>query len=148
MNYLLHPLARFCVALIFIISGAGKIFGFAQTAAMMGKLGFPMPDFFLTGAIALEIIGGLMLLFGYKTKIAALLLIIFMIPATLIFHTANLGDPAQTQLQMIQTLKNLAIIGALIKFFADGAGAFSLDNFFTQSPAQSKASSDVHLREA
>ena len=128
MSTVLHPLARFLVALIFIMSGVGKVFGFAQTAAMMEKVGFPAPSLFLVAAIAFEIIGGLLLLFGYKTRLGALLLITFLIPATLIFHAANLADASQTQMQVTQVLKNLAIIGALVKFFVDGAGAFALDN--------------------
>jgi putative oxidoreductase len=128
MNTILHPLARFLVALIFIMSGVGKIFGFAATAEMMEKVGFPAASLFLVGAIIFELVGGLMLLFGYKARFGASLLILFLIPATLIFHVSALGDPAKTQLEMIQVFKNLAILGALIKFWADGAGAFALDN--------------------
>ncbi len=128
MNTYLNPLARFLVALIFIMSGVGMVFGFVQTAAMMQGVGFPAPSLFLVGAILLEIVGGIFLLVGYKTRWASLALIVFLIPATLIFHAANLGDPAQTQMQMIQVLKNLAILGALLKFAADGAGAYSFDN--------------------
>lgn len=127
-THLLHPLARFLVALIFIMSGTGKLFGFAQTAAMMEGVGFPAPSFFLVGAILLEIIGGILLLVGYKARWASLALVVFLVPATLIFHAANLTDPTQGQQQMIEVLKNLAILGALVKFVADGAGAYALDN--------------------
>ena len=136
MNTVLHPLARVLVALIFIISGAGKLFGFAQVSEMMGQVGFPAPSLFLIGAIVFEIVGGLLILFGYKTRFAALLLIAFLIPATLIFHAANIGDPAQAQMQITEVLKNLAIMGALVKFWADGAGAFALDNSITAHLAQ------------
>ncbi len=127
-TYLLHPLARFLVALIFIMSGMGKLFGFTQTAAMMESVGFPAPSLFLVGAILLEIVGGVLLLVGYKARWASLALFVFLIPATLIFHAANLADPAQGQQQMIEVLKNLAILGALVKFAVDGAGAYALDN--------------------
>lgn len=128
MNTYLNPLARFLVALIFIMSGVGKLFGFTETAAMMEDVGFPAPTFFLVGAILLEIVGGVLLLVGYKARGASLALMVFLVPATLIFHAAHLADPAQAQMQMIQVLKNLAILGALLKFAADGAGAYSLDN--------------------
>ncbi len=124
MNSFLNPLARFCVSLIFLMSGFNKMTGFAGTSKYMASHGFPMPDLFLVGAIFLEFVGGLLLLFGFKTKIGALMLIIFLIPATLIFHVSGLPE----QSQMIATLKNIAILGALFKFLADGAGAFSLDN--------------------
>ncbi len=123
MNVILHPLSRFLVALIFLMSGVGKIFNFAGTSEGMAKVGFPMPDLFLVGAIVFELVGGLLLLIGYKARIAAVILIVFIIPATLIYHVPNMADRAE----MIAVLKNLAIIGALIKFLADGAGAFSVD---------------------
>lgn len=128
MNNILHPLARFLVAVIFLLSGVGKLFGFADTAQMMAGAGFPAPSVFLIGAIVLELIGGTLLLAGYKTRAAAIGLIVFIIPATIIFHASGIGDPVHGQEQMINTLKNLAIIGALIKFAADGAGAFAVDN--------------------
>lgn len=130
MKTIFHPSARFLVALIFLLSGVGKSFGFGATAAMMSAVGFPAPSVFLAGAIAIEIVAGAGLLLGFKTRYAAFALIVFLIPATLIFHVSNLSDPVQGQEQMINTLKNLAIIGALLKFAADGAGNFSLDNLF------------------
>ncbi|MDQ3712907.1 MAG: DoxX family protein [Acidobacteriota bacterium] len=130
MNNILHPLARFLVALIFLLSGIGKVFGFADTTQMMTDAGFPAPSFFLAGAIVLELVGGAFLLFGYKTRYAAVALMVFIIPATIIFHASGIGDPVHGQEQMINTLKNLAILGALLKFAADGAGAFAVDNFF------------------
>ena len=127
MKTYLHPLSRVLVALIFILSGIGKLAGFSATSAMMAGVGFPAASLFLAGAIALELGGGLALVAGYQTRWAALALAIFLIPATLVFHAAHLSDPAQGQQQMIEVLKNLAIMGGLLKFFLDGAGAFSLD---------------------
>jgi len=129
MNNILHPIARFLVAVIFLLSGVGKLFGFSDTVQMMAGVGFPAPSFFLTCAIAIEIIGGTLLLVGYKAHYAAVALVIFLIPATIIFHAANISDPVHGQEQMINMLKNLAIIGALIKFASDGAGAFAVDSF-------------------
>ena len=124
MNIVLHPLARFLVSLIFLMSGFNKIIGFAGTSKYMASYNFPAPDLFLVGAIFLEIVGGLLLLVGFKARIGALLLIVFLIPATIIFHVSGLPE----QSQMIATLKNLAILGALLKFLADGPGSFSLEN--------------------
>jgi len=131
MNNILHPSARFLVALIFLLSGAGKLFGFSDTAQMMGAAGFPAPSFFLVCAISIELVAGTLLLVGYKTRYAAVALVVFLVPATIIFHAAAIGDPVHGQEQMINTLKNLAILGALLKFAADGAGAFALENFKT-----------------
>jgi uncharacterized membrane protein YphA (DoxX/SURF4 family) len=102
----------------------------------MSAAGFPAPTFFLVGAILIETLAGTALLLGFKTRYAAWTLVVFLIPATIIFHVANIADPVQGQEQMVHTLKNLAIIGALLKFAADGAGAFALDNFFgKENPA-------------
>lgn len=148
-THLLHPLARFLVALIFIMSGAGKLFGFAQTAAMMEGVGFPAPGFFLVGAILLEIIGGILLLVGYKARWGAFALTVFLVPATLIFHAANIGDPAHGQEQFIHVLKNLAILGALLEFVADGAGAYALDNVLAARAGRtSTAETNNVVREA
>lgn len=128
MTTYLQPLSRALVALIFLLSGVGKIFGFTQTAAMMAGVGFPVASLFLVGAIVLEVGGGLSLLAGYRIRWGALALIVFLIPATGIFHVIPMlagGEGAQGQ--MIHALKNLAILGALVKFIADGAGAYSVD---------------------
>ena len=129
MNKLLSPISRILVSLIFVISGFGKVMNMDGTVAMMTANGFPASSvkFFLIAAIVLEMGCGLALLVGFKTKWASLGLIIFLIPATLIFHAAHLGDPAQTQMQAVEVLKNLAIMGGLVKFFIDGAGAVAVD---------------------
>ena len=124
MNKILHPLARLLVSAIFLSSGYGKITGFAGTSKYMASHNIPAPDLFLLGAIVFEVAGALMLLFGYRARLGAVLLVVFLIPVTLIFHVPGIPEASQ----MIATLKNLAILGALTKFIADGAGSFSIDN--------------------
>ena len=132
MKTILHPTARFLVSLIFILSGLGKMFAFGATAAKMSAAGFPAAAFFLVCAILIETLAGTALLLGFKTTSAAWALVVFLIPATIIFHAANMTDPVHGQEQIVHTLKNLAILGALLKFAADGAGLISLDNFFAR----------------
>ena len=130
MKSILHLSARFLIALIFLLSGVGKLFGFDQTAQMMTSVGFPAAKVFLASAIALELIGGFALLLGYKARYAAGALFLFLIPATLIFHAAFISDPVHGQEQVVNVLKNLAIMGGLLRVVADGAGLFSLDSLF------------------
>lgn len=127
MYSFLHPLARILTAFIFIMSGISKITGYAKTGDMMSSAGLPFVEVLLPLAIIAELGGGLALLFGFKTRLAALALLLFLIPTTLIFHAAHIFDPVEGQNQLIQVMKNLAIMGGLIKFIADGAGAYSID---------------------
>lgn len=137
MNALLQPLSRFLIAAIFIYSGITKIPAFEGMSAMMGQAGFPAPGLFLAVAVIIELVGGLMLLVGYRTRLASIMLILFMIPATLIFHVAAIDGTQQGYMEIITTLKNLAIIGALLHVTANGAGAYSVD---TMKLREAKAS--------
>jgi putative oxidoreductase len=118
MNKNLNLLSRFLLAAIFVVSGCGKIANFQGTVAMAGSAGLPLPAFSIAIAALVEIIAGLALLAGWQVRWASLALIVFLIPATLIFHAAHLADAGQGSLQMIEVLKNLAIMGGLLKFYA------------------------------
>ncbi len=115
-------LGRIFLVAIFVMSGLGKIANPQGTQQYMAAMGMPMTGFFLIGAIFLELAGAASLLLGYWTRVGALLLIIFMIPATLIFHT-NFSD----QVQLIMFMKNLAMTGGLLTILAFGPGGLSLD---------------------
>ena len=116
-------IGRIFLSLIFILSGFGKIGDFSVTKQYMASVGMPAVGFFLVMAIIFEIVGGLSVISGFKARWGAIILIIFLIPATLIFHR-NIGD----QMQMIQVMKNLALIGGLLMVVSFGPGAFSIDN--------------------
>ena len=115
---------RILLGLLFVISGFGKITGFAGTAAFMASKGMPMAEALLVGAIAIELVGGLMLVAGFKARWAALAIAAFLVPTTLIFHSP-LGPDGQAQ--MTQFLKNLSILGGMLVLAAFGPGAWSVD---------------------
>lgn len=119
-------IGRFLLAVIFLMSGMGKIGDFAGTTEYMLAHGMPMASVFLIGAIVFEIVGGLSLITGYKAKYGALMLIVFLIPATLIFHNFWTVPEDMFKLQMIMFLKNLAIAGGLLVVYAFGPGKLSL----------------------
>ena len=122
------PLAgRVLMAVIFLISGYGKLTDFAGTAGMMASQGMPMAEFLAAGAIVFELGGALMLVFGWKMRWGALMLILFTIPATIIFHNFWAADAAQYQNQLAHFLKNVSMIGGLLYMMAFGAGPLSLD---------------------
>jgi len=122
-------LARILLAGIFLLSGVSKIGGFSSTQAYMAARGMSATAFLLFCAILIETGGGLAVLLGYKARLAALLLFLFLIPTTLIFHTAFGGSfpPEQTRMQQAMMLKNLAIMGGLLTIAVHGAGGLSLD---------------------
>lgn len=118
---------RILLSSMFIISGWGKITGFAGTAGFMASKGMPFLELLLVGTIIVELGGGLMLLFGWKTRLAASAIFLFIIPATLVFHNFWAVDAAQAQGQMIHFMKNFTIMGGMLYVMAFGAGPLSLD---------------------
>jgi len=116
-------IGRIVLSLIFISSGINKILNFEGTLKYMERHGFFFTSLFLVLAIIIEISGGLSVLFGYKSKVGAWALILFLIPATIIFHS-NFSYEAE----LIQFMKNFAIIGGLLFIAAYGGGTYSLDS--------------------
>ena len=119
-NYL-SLFARIFISAIFIWSGVNKIINPVATQENMSAHGMPLTLVFLVAAIALEILGGLSVLLGIKTRWGAAMLIIFLIPATLIFHT-DLG----TEIEQAMFLKNLAMLGGLLMLIRYGGGSMVL----------------------
>lgn len=126
-----HPavllIGRLLLALIFILSGSSKITGFAGTVGYMASQGLPVPQLLIIPAILIELGGGLLILIGYQTRWAALAIVLFLIPTTLIFHAFWAVPTEQVQMQMIQFQKNLAIMGGLLCLMAAGPGRYSVD---------------------
>ncbi|MCX8116971.1 MAG: DoxX family protein [Desulfobacterota bacterium] len=115
---------RILLVVIFLNSGIGKIGNFEGTAQYMAKFGMPYPHFFLFGAIVFELVGSLCAILGYYTRLGALLLLIFLVPTTLIFHT-NFSD----RIQMIMFMKNVSMFGGCLLLLSMGPGRLSLDYF-------------------
>lgn len=123
------PLARFLLAFIFLSSGLNKIFNFDGVTGYMASKGVTTgTGFLLAGAIVFLIVGGVSLILGYKARIGAALLMIFLIPVTLIFHAFWAVPAEQAQAETISFMKNVSIFGGLLMVLAFGSGGFSLDN--------------------
>ncbi len=113
-------LGRALLSAIFIISGWGKVTGFAGTAGYIASKGMPLPELMAAGAIAVELIGGIALLVGFKPRWAAAAIFLFLIPTTFIFHPP--GVPAEA----ISFMKNLSIMGGMAMVYALGGGRLSI----------------------
>lgn len=118
--------ARILLALLFILSGFGKIGGFEETVGYIASQGMPFPPLMAAGAIAIELGAGLLLLVGYKARWAAMAIFLFMIPTTLIFHNFWSVPPDQAMMEQIGFLKNVSIMGGLLMVWAFGPGRLAL----------------------
>jgi len=121
-------IGRILLVLIFLHSGIGKIGNFEATAKTMAGHGMPLAGFFLVGAILFELAGSIAVILGLFTRLGALLIIIFLIPTTLIFHNIFV-DPKM----MIHFMKNVSMFGGLLILLSNGAGRFSLDHLMRSS---------------
>ena len=122
MKYL--PLAaRVCLCLIFLKAGISHILGFNSTVEMMSNSGLPLANILLFFTIVFQLLGGLSLLLGYQIKLGSILLIVFLIPATLVFH-----NPIPNPSEINNFLKNIGLMGGLLMTIYTGAGALSIDS--------------------
>jgi putative oxidoreductase len=112
---------RSLLALLFLLSGLGKIGAYEATATYMSSVG--VPGALLPVVIATEAAGAIAIILGWQTRVAALLLVGYTLLAALIFHT-NFAD----QIEMIMFLKNVSIAGGFLLLVVHGAGPISLDD--------------------
>ena len=122
-------LGRFMLAAIFLLAAVGRtIPQFSDTAATMAAEGVPAPKIMLGGAILFLIAGSLSIAAGFKARIGATLLLIFLLLTTYFFHDFwTQEDPVAKQDQMIQFLKNTSMMGAMLLITAHGPGLMSID---------------------
>jgi putative oxidoreductase len=137
----LNVLGRFFISLIFLVGAASKILhwhdherllmntlcewqlnvGFSDGLSDCLAQAIPFSPVLLLVAALFELLGGLSLLLGFKEKLGALLLILFLIPSTIIMHQFWFVEGSARELQIVHFLKNIAIMGGLILFSLPGA---------------------------
>jgi putative oxidoreductase len=125
----LTVVGRLFLCTIFFMAAVGnKIPHFNDVAKVMASVGMPAPELMLVGAIVFLIAGSLSVIFGYKARFGAALLLTFLVLASYYFHPFwNLQRQAQQE-QMIQFMKNLSMMGAMLFIVANGSGPLSLDS--------------------
>lgn len=114
--------ARICLCLIFFKAGISHITAFSGLVETISSQGLPLASLLAVGTVFFQLLGSVSLLLGYQTKIGSILLIIFLIPASVLFHNP-LADPSQIN----DFLKNIGLIGGLLMVIYAGAGALSVD---------------------
>ena len=120
------PLGRVLFALIFLMSAVGHFSH--QSVAYAASQGVPLAGLAVPVSGVLALAGGLSVALGYRAKLGAWLLVIFLLPVTYAMHAFWAAkDPMMAQIQQAMFMKNLSILGGafLIAYF--GAGPVSLD---------------------
>jgi putative oxidoreductase len=126
-NPMLPLLSRILIGALFLVAGTRKFMFFAGSAGYFAKLGFPAPEVMTWVSITIEILGGLLLIIGWRTRIVAWVLVIFVAVATAMAHRFWEFPEAQFNNQLNHFLKNIAIIGGLLMVTAFGPGTASVD---------------------
>ncbi|HKS81537.1 MAG TPA: DoxX family protein [Candidatus Acidoferrales bacterium] len=121
-------LGRILICLVFLFSGVSKVMAYSRMAGFAESKGLPLAHIAIGAAATLEILGGLALAAGFRTKIAGWLLFLYMIPTTLLFHNFWTMQGMERMDNQSHFLKNLAIMGGLLILAANGAGGYSLDS--------------------
>ena len=120
MTNILDLTGRVFISLVFLLSGINKIGNYEGSVGWMETFG--MPGIFLIPAIILEIVAPILIIIGYKVKIAAALLSVFCIVTALIFHT-----DFSNQMQFVSFMKNIALAGGFLFLVINGTKDFSLE---------------------
>ena len=124
------PLAgRILISLIFIMSGFGKVFQFDGQVAYAASQGVPLASLAILISIVAELAAATMIIIGYRARLGALILLVWMIPVSVMLHAFwNVEDAMAQQMHMIMFMKNLAMMGAMLLLMSFGPGPKSINN--------------------
>jgi putative oxidoreductase len=126
-NSLITLAARILISMMFLISGVFKVAAYAQIVGYATAMRLPAPGVAIALAAVVELACGLAVLAGFKTRLAGWVLFLYLIPVTFFFHNFWAVQGAEQQTQMVNFLKNAAIMGGLLLLAVNGAGAYSAD---------------------
>ena len=121
MINILDLCARIFISILFFLNGIFKIMNYDGAISWMESYG--IPGVLIIPAIILEILGPILIILGYKTKITASILSVFCLATAIIFH-----NDFNNQMQLTSFLKNIAIAGGFLFLVINGSKKFSLDN--------------------
>ena len=123
MSNIVDLLGRILISALFFLNSIFKIHNYEGTIVWMESFG--VPGILLIPAIILEVLGPVLIIVGYQTRIAAALLSLFCVATAVIFH-----NDFSNQMQLTSFLKNIALAGGFLILFVNGAKDLSLDNKF------------------
>ena len=120
MAKIFDVIARISISTLFFLNGIFKINNYEGTVGWMESFG--LPGILIIPAIILEIVGPILIIIGYQTRIAAASLSLFCIATAIIFHN-DFSD----QMQLTAFLKNIALAGGFLFLVVNGAKGYCLD---------------------
>lgn len=123
-------LGRIALSALFIPGGLRKLMDLGAFTASLQKQGVPFAEVLAPIGAGVEFLGGVAVLIGFQARVAALLLIVFTIIATLIAHRFWDFQGAARQMQQTQFLKNLAVIGGFLALWVSGPGRYALERLW------------------
>jgi putative oxidoreductase len=125
----LNLLGRLAIAALFLPAGINKLMGVEGTTGYFTSLGLPAVAVLVWVVIAIEILGGLALILGYRTRLIAICLAIFTLLASIAGHAFWAAPADAAFIQQLLFFKNIAVIGGLLVLASSGAGKFSIDGY-------------------
>lgn len=127
-------IGRILFSVIFIVAFTGHFS--SDTIAFAASQGVPLANIAVPASGILSLIGGLSIAFGFKTRLGAAALIAFLAPVTVMLHNFwTVSDPMMHQMQFVNFLKNLGLMGGALMYVVHGAGALSLDAWLEKRTA-------------
>lgn len=131
MRDIMDLLGRVFLSTIFLYEGLDSFFYYKETKSQMIDFGMTwQPDFLLTSSIILLMLGGILVLIGYRSRFGAVLLLLYWVPLTLVLYSFW-DDPSDIRrANSILFMKNIAITGGLLMIFVNGSGKYSIKRLF------------------
>jgi putative oxidoreductase len=123
----LNLIGRILIVALFLPAGLSKLAGFEGTLGYFASLGIPAPTFALAATIVIEIVGGIALLVGFKTRLVAIILALFTLAAAVTGHAFWAAPADAAFIAKLLFFKNIAVMGGLLVLASAGAGSFSID---------------------
>ena len=125
-------LGRLFFAAVFVTSGLSHFF--KPAIGYAAAQGMPLASLTVPVSGLMAVAGGLSILLGYRAKLGAWLLVLFLVPVTFMMHNFwAVTDPMMAQMQMSMFMKNLSVVGGALLITQFGAGPLSLDSRRSQS---------------
>jgi len=139
MKDIIDLLGRIFLSAMFLYEAYDSIYYFGRTKSTMTDYGITWnQDMLLSGAIFLLVVGGIMLLIGYRVTIASILLLIYYVPITFIIHSWW-NEPVELQREgAIDFMQNMAIVGGLLLLIGRGSGRYSIKRLFATTKVPRK----------